>query len=142
MVNLFFIRHPGKIIASYAKVINTPEMEDIGIARQWEQYQFAVQNGFRAIVLDSDELLKNPALLLPKLCEDIGIPFYQSMLQWPAGPRPEDGVWAKFWYMQVHRSTGFQRTADKPFFIPAHLTGLYEEAMGYFEKMQEYSIRI
>ena len=29
------------------------------------------------------------------------------MLAWPAGGRPEDGVWAKHWYGAVHRSTGF-----------------------------------
>jgi hypothetical protein len=30
------------------------------------------------------------------------------MLAWPAGPRDTDGVWAKHWYADVLRSTGFE----------------------------------
>ncbi|MCU0403217.1 MAG: hypothetical protein MUE99_01625 [Chitinophagaceae bacterium] len=140
MVNIFFIRHPGRIISSYAEVINKPVMDDIGIAMQWEQYQYARQKGFSTIVLDSGELLKNPEPVLKKLCDIIGIPFYNEMLQWPAGPRPEDGVWAKYWYAQVHRSTGFQQPSDNDYLIPGHLNPLYTEAMGYYDKMRVFSL--
>jgi hypothetical protein len=27
------------------------------------------------------------------------------MLHWPAGPRATDGIWAKYWYDAVERST-------------------------------------
>ena len=140
MVNLFFIRDPGKIISSYAEVISTPVMDDIGIARQWDQYHFAKQKGYKSIVLDSGELLKNPSWVLQKLCDAIGITFYQEMLQWPSGPKPEDGIWAKYWYAQVHKSTGFQKPADKPVVIPVSLRALYDEAMVYYEKMKAFSI--
>ena len=29
------------------------------------------------------------------------------MLSWPAKPREEDGIWAKYWYHSLHKSTGF-----------------------------------
>ena len=34
-------------------------------------------------------------------------PYDDAMLSWPAGPKPEDGVWAEHWYASAHRSTGF-----------------------------------
>lgn len=33
--------------------------------------------------------------------------------RWKAGPRPEDGVWAPYWYSAVHKSTEF--TPPPPF---------------------------
>jgi hypothetical protein len=140
MVNLFFIRDPGRIIASYAEVIDTPSLEDIGIATQWQQYQYAQSRGYKSMVLDSGILLQSPAEVLEKLCASIGIPFYPAMLQWPSGPRKEDGIWAKYWYAQVHQSTGFDKARDKTLVVPDRLKGLYEEAMGYYEKMKESSI--
>ena len=29
------------------------------------------------------------------------------MLSWETGGNPADGVWARYWYENVHRSTGF-----------------------------------
>ena len=37
----------------------------------------------------------------------VGIGFTDAMLSWPAGPKPEDGIWAEHWYANTHRSTGF-----------------------------------
>jgi hypothetical protein len=140
MVNLFFIRDPGRIIASYAEVIDTPTLDDLGIVAQWNQYQYAQSKGYKTIVLDSGILLQSPESILPMLCAEIGIPFYPEMLQWPPGPRKEDGIWAKYWYAQVHQSTGFDKARDKTLVVPERLRSLYKEAMEYYEKMKEFSI--
>lgn len=136
LVNIFFIRDPGRIIASYSQVIENPTLDDIGIATQWEQFQFAQAKGYKTIVLDSGLLLQSPESILTQLCAEIGIPFYKEMLQWSADPRPEDGIWAKYWYAQVHQSTGFDKARDKTFVVPERLKGLYEEALGFYEKMK------
>ncbi len=141
MVNLFFIRDPAKIIASYAEVIKKPTLTDIGIEIQARQFEYALKNGFHTLVLDSAELLKDPESVLTKLCQRIGILFYPEMLHWPAGPRPEDGAWAKYWYDQVHQSTGFQKPVDKEAIIPETLKPLYEQAKVYYESMKPFSIK-
>jgi hypothetical protein len=41
--------------------------------------------------------------------EWLGISFDVRMLAWPAGPREEDGPWAKYWYLRVHASTGWEK---------------------------------
>ena len=52
------------------------------------------------------------------LCEAVGIEFDRAMLSWPPGLRETDGVWAKHWYGEVAKSTGFApyraRTAEVP----------------------------
>jgi hypothetical protein len=136
MVNLFFIRDPQRIIASYSQVIENPTLEDIGIATQWKQYQFAQANRYQTIILDSELLLLSPEKILTQLCAAIGIPFYKEMLNWSAGPKAEDGIWAKYWYAQVHQSTGFGKAGNKTLVVPDRLMGLYEEALGYYEKMK------
>jgi hypothetical protein len=141
LVNLFFIRDPAKIITSYAEVIQKPTLADIGIEIQSRQFEYALKNGFQTIVLDSAELLKNPEKVLTKLCAKIGIPFYPEMLTWPAGPRPEDGVWAKYWYEQVHQSTGFQKSGNNAAAVPEALKPVYIQAKEFYETMKPFSIK-
>ncbi len=142
MHNLFFIRNPRQVLASYAAVISNPVSDDVGIEKQFEMYQFAVENGYKVWVLDSAELLKNPKAVLQKLCAEMQIPFYENMLYWEAGARPEDGVWAKYWYGNVHRSTGFAPQKDDERELPEHLEPLCSRLMPVYEMLLGESIRV
>lgn len=139
--NLFFIRNPLLIINSYAKVIEMPAMADIGMEMQWKCYQFAQQNGYKTTVLDSGELLKNPEKVLKTLCAELNIPFYADMLQWPRGARPEDGVWAKYWYANVHQSSGFEIPPTDLPVLPNRLLPLYEAAKPFYQQLYQHSIK-
>ena len=141
VVNVFFIRDPRQIIASYAQVIDKPVMRDIGVEYQFNLWQKLVDRKQDPIVLDAGNLLKAPRLVLQRLCERIGIPFEESMMKWPAGPKPYDGVWAPHWYSNVHRSTGFepQSTSSRP--LPSHLEDLYQQAKALYEKLLPFSIK-
>ncbi|MEM6725256.1 MAG: hypothetical protein AAF598_14545 [Bacteroidota bacterium] len=108
MKNVLLIRDPAEIIFSYGKVIDHIEMEDIGIAAQAELMEHLEKvNAFHG-VLDAKELLLDPEKVLKQLCQQVDIPFEDRMLEWAAGAQPEDGVWAPYWYANVHRSRGFQ----------------------------------
>ncbi len=112
--NIFFIRNPYDVLASYTQVIENPTMEDIGIKRQYEIYELLRSKGKVAALIDTKELLANPGKTLAMLCEQMNILFEESMLSWPAGARPEDGIWAKYWYKSIHNSTGFKPYEEKP----------------------------
>ncbi|MEZ4661620.1 MAG: hypothetical protein R2911_29060 [Caldilineaceae bacterium] len=43
------------------------------------------------------------------------------MLSWAPGPRPEDGSWAKYWYANVHKSSGFAPYVEKDEPFPERL---------------------
>ena len=138
-VNIFLIRDPRQLIASYAQVIEKPVMRDIGIKHEYELFRKVEDHD--PIVVDSGLLLQNPESVLKQLCERAGIKFEKSMLQWQAGPKPYDGVWAPHWYSNVHRSTGFEKqaTSDRP--LPAELQPLYEEAAIYYNKLLQLALR-
>ncbi|MCP4438629.1 MAG: sulfotransferase family protein [Aureispira sp.] len=141
LINIIFIRQPKQIIASYAKVREKPTIEDIGTLNQYRLYQKLKKVGNNPIVLDSAELLKAPKVVLKQLCEQIGIPFMDTMLQWEAGVREEDGVWAKYWYTNVHKTTGFQIQKTSSRNLPEDLEPLYEKLRPYYEEMAKYSIK-
>jgi hypothetical protein len=141
VVNVFFIRDPRQIIASYAQVIEKPVMRDIGMEYQYNLWQRLLDRKLNPIVLDAGNLLKDPRSVLQQLCERIGIPFQDAMMKWPAGPKAYDGVWAPHWYSNVHRSTGFEPQASSSRPLPLQLEELYEQARILYEKMLPFSIK-
>lgn len=140
--NIFLIRDPQLLIASFAKVIKHPTMQDIGLKREWELFQrLWEEEGHPPTVLDSREVLKDPEAVLSRLCQLLNIPFEKAMLSWPAGPTKEDGIWAKYWYKSVHSSTGFRTEPGSVNALPAHCQSLYEEALPYYQQLVQYSIK-
>lgn len=140
--NLFLIRNPKQLIASFSQVYEKPTMTDIGLAQQIEIFNFlSADNQTLPLVLDSGELLKNPPRVLAELCERLKIPFTDKMLHWKSGAIPEDGVWAKYWYANVHQSVGFekQETSERP--LPSHCQALYEEAKPHYDFLYQYAIK-
>ncbi len=134
--NVILIRHPKKLIASFSKVIHTPTLNDIGIKKASELFLFLKKNHKTPLIIDSDELLKNPESYLKKLCGLLDIPFSEKMLSWKKGGIPEDGIWAKHWYGNVHNSEGFaiQKSSSQP--LPKHLEPLLEKALVYYETLK------
>jgi hypothetical protein len=141
VVNILFIRDPKQLIASYAQIRPNVTMQDIGLQKQWQLFNQLNNQNLHPIVLDSGEILKDPEKVLRQLCDILEIPFYKEMLQWPEGPKKEDGVWAKHWYYNVHKSTGFEKqtTSERP--LPEYLEHLYEESKKYYDELSIYSIK-
>ncbi len=138
--NIFLIREPKQLIASFSKVIPNPKMSDIGLKKEWELFKYLSDKNTSPVVIDSNEILKNPRKVLNRVCESIGLAFEPQMLQWEAGPRPEDGTWAKYWYKNVHSSTGFSAPVKKEAIVPDHLGALLEEAEQYFNLLKQHAI--
>lgn len=109
LTNVFLIRHPAHVIASYARKREAPTLADIGFVQQADLFdQVADMTGTAPPVIAAEAIRANPHRALSVLCEVLGLPFTDRMLNWPAGPKPYDGVWAPHWYNAVHRSTGFE----------------------------------
>lgn len=136
-INVFLIRDPKQIIASYAKVIQNPVMRDIGIEYEYMLFQKLA----KPIVVDSGLLLQNPYSVLNQLCDLAGIEFENKMLQWPAGPKSYDGVWAPHWYANVHASTGFERQSTSERALPNYLDPLYEKSVVYYNQLLQFALK-
>jgi len=139
--NIFLIRDPGQMLVSYAKVREQPTLNDIGLQHQADIYTWLAAQGQSPVVLDGNEIRKNPEKVLRQLCAQLAIPFLETMLHWPAGPRPEDGVWAPYWYHNVHQSTQFMPPDEASYTIPTNLTAIYEAALPYYQFLHEKAIK-
>ena len=137
LTNVILTRDPVEMLPSYADVVETPTLEDVGYRMQVELLEELQQRGLPVVVVDSADILRNPKQHLKKLCEAVGIAFQSTMLNWEAGPRPEDGCWAPYWYKNVHQSTGFQLYTPKTALFPDRLKPLLEQCLQYYEKLIE-----
>ncbi|HRW04308.1 MAG TPA: hypothetical protein P5121_04400 [Caldilineaceae bacterium] len=140
-INVLLIRDPVQMLPSLAQNLTLPNLRDTGLAIQSTLYDQLLALGQQPPVLDSKQLLLNPTGVLQKLCEQIGIPFDAQMLQWQAGARPEDGIWAKYWYQGVHQSTGFERYQAKTTPFPPRLLPLLAQCRPHYERLAAMAIR-
>lgn len=134
-INVILTRDPKEMLPSFNIQIEKPTMRDVGYAQHLELMEYLKGIGQNPIVIDSKEVLINPRNKLTEICEYLDIPFDEAMLNWEAGARPEDGIWAKHWYHNVHRSTEFQRYKPKTESFPEHLKSLLEECDVCYRKL-------
>ena len=142
MKNIFLIRNPEQLIASLAQVIPNPTILDIGLKLEYEIFNYASSIKAFSVVIDSGEILKDPQKMLSMLCDKLAIPFSDKMLQWEKGPRKEDGVWAPYWYKNVHQSVGFQKQETSKRLFPERLLPLLMDAKKYYDLLYDHSLKV
>ena len=106
--HIILTRSPQSAYISFKKVISNPTVLDLGYK---EQYAIALKFQKKNIpfyILSSEELLNSPKKELENLCDYLKINFDNNMLSWDRGGIKEDGIWAKYWYENVHKSQGFK----------------------------------
>ncbi len=141
MTNVFLIRHPAKVMQSYARKRESPTLDDIGFVQQEALFnQVADSTGIAPIVVDSDDILAEPAIKIEKLCAAIGLPFQAQMLNWPKGPHKDDGAWALHWYKSVWQSNGFSTKALAEPDITGLDAAILDRAMQSYETLREFRI--
>ena len=141
VANCFLIRDPREVISSYVKKREDPTLEDLGFVQQAEIFDFVcTRTGSIPPVIDAKDVLENPERILRLLCEAVGVEFTELMLFWPPGLRETDGVWARYWYGEVARSTSFQRYRPKHIEVPARLLEIHERCREYYERLYEHRL--
>lgn len=138
--NVFLIRDPKEMLPSLKVQLPHAELRDTGLETQWNLYSDLLEIGQNPVIVDSRQLLLNPAPVIRTLCSQLDIEFMPCMLEWPEGRRPEDGVWAEHWYHAVHKSTGFSKYVAKSGFPPEHAE-LLEECRPFYEQLYARAIR-
>ncbi len=141
LTNILLTRDPREMLLSLTKELPDTDVRGTALPDQVRILDHLEANGEPPIVLLASEVLRDPRTVLGKLCDQIGIPWFDEMLTWPAGPKPEDGVWAPYWYANVHRSTEFgpYRPKQEPF--PEHLEPLLAACLPLYERLAEHAIR-
>jgi hypothetical protein len=138
--NILLVRDPRDMLPSLAVQLPDATLADTGLAMQVELADSIVEAGDEPVVIDSKVLLKDPEATLIELCRRLGIEFEPAMLAWPDGPKPEDGVWAKHWYHNVHKSTKFGEYRPQLRQLPPALQPVLDKAIPLYENLQQYAI--
>jgi hypothetical protein len=140
--NVFLIRNPFLVLASYATKRTDVTLSDIGIVRQHELFEREAERlGSAPAVIDGADVLTDPSRILAELCRSLNIEFQESMLRWPAGRRVTDGVWAPAWYEAVERSTGFAKPTFAVPVLTDELRWIADAAMPHYEALARFRLR-
>jgi hypothetical protein len=132
----FLIREPERMIVSYLRKREAASFENFGLDRQAEFFEREADRlGHAPPVVDANDVLANPAGVLSKLCEALGIAWDPAMLSWAPGRRETDGPWAPHWYGAVEKSTGFGARETDALDLPDDARRLAERCRPYYERL-------
>jgi hypothetical protein len=141
--NVFLIRDPVDVVASYIKSRAKVTAEDIGLEQEARLFDEVAQRlGTAPPVIDANDFLKCPEAHLRALCTHLDIAFTARMLSWPSGPRASDGVWAPHWYAAVWRSTGFETWTRRTQQLAGAAAKAAEDALPWYEHLYRYRLRV
>lgn len=137
----FLIRAPERVVASYRKKneLRRPEMLGFAQVRRYFESE-AERTGKVPPVVDSDAILRDPAGVLVKLCEALGIAWDPAMLTWQKGPHDDDGVWGEHWYDRVNASTGFGSPSGETPQLEGDYAEVAAECRADYEALAAYTI--
>ena len=141
LTNCFLIRDPREVILSYIRKSADPDLQDLGFVQQTEIFEF-VRKRTNSIppVVDAKNVLQDPERTLRELCSAIGVEFDKTMLFWPPGLRETDGIWAKYWYDAVARSTSFEPYRPREGNIPDSLREIYETCEACYQTLYQHRL--
>ncbi len=140
--NVFLIRHPARVLVSWANKHDTPSLADIGFEQQLEIFEQVVALGKGVIVIDASDIRAHPEPSLRALCAVLELEWDAAMLSWDVGPKPFDGVWAKHWYDAVHRSSGFASAEGDLPELRGELALINEKALPLYERLAAHKVSI
>lgn len=141
--HFLLLRDPAAVIASYARGRAKFTIQDIGFLEQVDLYDeiCAWAEKPPAIVLSND-ILSEPEAYLRAICKSVDIPFDKAMLNWPAGLRDSDGVWAPHWYKSVMSSTGFGPPRTENFIVPEAYQDMLERCRPAYERLHNLKLTV
>ncbi|MEO1058100.1 MAG: sulfotransferase family protein [Actinomycetota bacterium] len=103
----FLIRDPLEIAASWWALEGDMRILDTGVEALYELFiAVGSAGGSPPAVIDSDDLVTQPASTMHTFCDAVGLPFVDGALQWESGV---PAAWARTarWHVEASASTGF-----------------------------------
>ena len=138
--NVILTRNPHDLLTSWQVQMPNSTIADTGYPELVQILDLLLAAGQEPIVIETSRLLENPTRVLTEVCKRIGIAFDPAVLSWPAGPKPEDGVWARHWYDGVWASTGWKPPVAKTVELLPSIENALAESEAAYERLLPYRI--
>ena len=135
LTNVLLIRDPREVVASYVRSRTDLTADDLGLHQQIQLYDELAAAGTPPPVIDARDVLLDPESYLRAMCGHVGVAFTSRMLAWPPGRRDSDGVWGRYWYDAVWRSTGFAEYQPSDPRLDSHAAAVAEECRPMYERL-------
>ncbi|MEM7057421.1 MAG: sulfotransferase family protein [Pseudomonadota bacterium] len=141
----FLVRDPAKTISSmYDKWPDFHEAE-VGFAEQRALFDRLTDRfGAPPPVIDSDDLLENPAGITEAWCNAVGIPFIEGALSWEPGARDEVSWWdGGVFHANLRDSDGLKPQARKYVEItdaPNRVQEVHARVRPHYEHLYQFRI--
>jgi len=142
VTNCFLIRDPLDVIISYQKIYKKVSMQLTGLEQQNKIFDYVINNiDDKPLVIDANDLRNKPETILKVACKKLNIKFTKKMLQWPKGPKKNEGLWGEDWYQNVWNTNSFIREKKyKKVAIDKDMKNLYAQANLFYNKLYNYKI--
>ncbi len=141
VTNCFLIRDPREMLTSLLHFLPQPTLSDTGLPQQVEIFrQVREGTGRTPPIVDARDVLQDPRRSLGLLCDALKVPFTDAMLSWPPGRRTTDGIWAKYWYAAVEKTTSFQPYSPKSTSVPDSLHSLHEQCDELYHQLYPHRL--
>lgn len=141
----FLIRRPEEIAASHFALEHDMRIFGTGLRLLYDLF-VAVQNagGHPPVVIESDDLVKNPPATMAAFCAAVGLPFIADALHWRPGHRSE---WARTsrWHEDTATSSSFEAPARSDRHgLAAHpeVARFTERHTPFYEELRRYRLDI
>jgi hypothetical protein len=137
----FLLREPRAMLASLVDRLGSAELKDTGLPQQVEIHRWVRETtGEAPPVVDSADIQADPAGVLAKLCDALGIEYDDAMLSWEPGPKGTDGCWGPHWYQSTYRSTGFSPPVTRGRTLDPAYEDLARECEALYEELAAHRI--
>jgi hypothetical protein len=151
----FLVRDPAKSVLSFYRKMPSVDESIVGHRQLWELFVFLKEQlNVTPLVIDSDELLKDPLSILGKLGSYWGLAFDETNLKWETGY--SDDWHLSNWYVEVANSTqlgGYRGDVEReedgtPKYLEVEdeqdrlrLQDLFRSQNGYYQKLFHYALK-
>ena len=141
----FLIRDPAKVVTSVYKHWPDFVLKEIGYVEQRRLFdRLSDQHGAAPPVIDSDDLLENPAGIVAAYCAAVGIPFMPEALSWAPGARDEVSWYdGGSWHENLRNSDGLKPQPRQYIDIteaPDRVKEIYEVVLPHYERLHAHRL--
>ena len=148
--NCFLIRDPAEVVLSMSEFrtlahTDQASLEDaarlVGIPQLRRIFDRALTLDEQPVVLDVNDVLKEPGSVLARFCAEVGLPFDpRKPIKWAPGKHSYDGAWADDWYQKVFDTTHLTPYREKTLEIPDYLQQVVDYCRPHYEFFTEYKL--
>ena len=138
LMNCLLIRNPNHVIESFINKNELKDANELGYPQLLKLFQY---HNNQIPIVDAKDNLLNPKEMLRKLCTLFKISFEENMLSWNQGPHPQDGIWGKYWYDRLWKSTTFSLYEEKKSIISDRYKDILEKCIVIYDELYEHRIQ-